>query len=104
MMSPARLSTAKSSLNATSLPSKASSTRFAVRGPERFEGIGHSRGTGGIAVLDGIVAHLECERWAAYPGGDHTIFVGQVEGASVTAGSPLLYFQGGYHHLEGESL
>jgi len=75
------------------------SRRFAVRGPERFEGIGHRRGTGGIAVLDGIVAHLECERWAAYPGGDHTIFVGRLTGGDPGEGSPLLYFRGGYATL-----
>jgi flavin reductase (DIM6/NTAB) family NADH-FMN oxidoreductase RutF len=78
------------------------SRRFAVRGPERFEGIGHRRTATGIAVLDGIVAHLECERWAAYPGGDHTIFVGRVIGGDPGEGSPLLYFRGGYAALGRE--
>lgn len=75
------------------------SRRFAVRGPERFEGIGHRRTAAGLAVLDGIVAHLECERWAAYPGGDHTIFVGRVTGGDPGEGAPLLYFRGGYAGL-----
>ena len=75
------------------------SRRFAVRGPERFEGIGHRRTASGVAVLDGVVAHLECERWAAYPGGDHTIFVGRVTGGVAGDRSPLLYFRGGYAGL-----
>jgi len=37
---------------------------------------------------------------ARHPGGDHTIFVGQVIACGVApgedAGSPLLYFRGGY--------
>ncbi|HKG21951.1 MAG TPA: flavin reductase family protein, partial [Blastocatellia bacterium] len=35
----------------------------------------------------------------AYPGGDHTIFVGEVEATGVTEGKPLLYFRGGYNQL-----
>ena len=72
------------------------SRRFAIRGPERFDGIGHRRTSSGLAVLEGVVAHLECERWAEYPGGDHTIFVGRVSGGEPGDGSPLLYFRGGY--------
>jgi flavin reductase (DIM6/NTAB) family NADH-FMN oxidoreductase RutF len=78
--------------------------RFAASIPDKFVGIGYREGRGGLPVLEDVVAALECRVVHRYAGGDHTIFVGQVEGASVTAGSPLLYFQGGYHHLEGESL
>ena len=43
---------------------------------------------------------LECRMVARYPGGDHTIFVGQVIACGAAlgedAGSPLLYFRGGY--------
>lgn len=80
------------------------SRRFAASIPDKFVGIGYREGRGGLPVLEDVVAALECRVVHRYPGGDHTIFVGQVEGASVTAGSPLLYFQGGYHHLESDPL
>jgi flavin reductase (DIM6/NTAB) family NADH-FMN oxidoreductase RutF len=35
-----------------------------------------------------------------YPGGDHSIFVGEVLASSVQDdGRPLLYFRSGYHQL-----
>jgi flavin reductase (DIM6/NTAB) family NADH-FMN oxidoreductase RutF len=80
------------------------SRRFAASIPDKFVGIGYREGRGGLPVLDDVVAALACRIVHRYPGGDHTIFVGQVESASVTAGSPLLYFQGGYHHLESDPL
>jgi flavin reductase len=32
----------------------------------------------GAPLLAGAVAHLECELWRAYDGGDHTIFLGRL--------------------------
>jgi flavin reductase (DIM6/NTAB) family NADH-FMN oxidoreductase RutF len=43
---------------------------------------------------------VECQRHADYPGGDHTIVVGQVVGGSTSKGRPLLYYRGGYAALE----
>jgi len=80
------------------------SRRFSASIPDKFIGIGYREGRGGLPVLEDVVAALECRVVHKYPGGDHTIFVGQVEGASVAAGSPLLYFQGGYRHLESDPL
>jgi flavin reductase (DIM6/NTAB) family NADH-FMN oxidoreductase RutF len=42
---------------------------------------------------------LECRVVSRYDGGDHTIFVGLVEHASVNGGDPLVYHGGRYHHL-----
>jgi flavin reductase (DIM6/NTAB) family NADH-FMN oxidoreductase RutF len=47
-------------------------------------------------VLADAVAVLECRLAEAYEGGDHTIFVAEVERASVNGGKPLLYFGGEY--------
>jgi flavin reductase (DIM6/NTAB) family NADH-FMN oxidoreductase RutF len=80
------------------------SRRFAASIPDKFVGIGYREGRGGLPVLEDVVAALECRVVQKYPSGDHTIFVGQVEGASVAAGPPLLYFQGGYRHLESDPL
>jgi flavin reductase (DIM6/NTAB) family NADH-FMN oxidoreductase RutF len=74
--------------------------RFSGPHPDRFDGMGYSRGVSGLAILDDALAYLECKRVAAYPGGDHCIYIGQVEVASSVEGRPLLYYRGGYAQLE----
>jgi flavin reductase (DIM6/NTAB) family NADH-FMN oxidoreductase RutF len=74
--------------------------RFAGPDPDRFEGIGFTRGRTGIALLEDSLAHIECRRGATYPGGDHTIITGEVIHASVRPDRPLLYYRGGYAQLE----
>jgi len=75
------------------------SRRFASRDPDRFSGVGYSHGTSGTPLLDGALAHMECRITAAHEGGDHTIFIGEVEATSTKEGKPLLYFRGGYSRL-----
>ena len=53
----------------------------------------------GAPGLAGALVFLECRLVHSYAGGDHTIFVGQVEHAEVTDGRPLTYFRGGYTGL-----
>lgn len=55
----------------------------------------------GSAVIDGCLAYLDCQVVAQYPGGDHTIFVGEVTEASVLEGEaePLVFYRGGYHRV-----
>ena len=75
------------------------SRRFAEKGVERFDGVGYHSGPEGEVLLEGALAHLECETWARYPGGDHTIVVAKVVGGAVYPGHPLLYYRGGYAAL-----
>ena len=74
--------------------------RFSGTDPNRFEGIGYGRGVSGIAILDDVLAYLECQRVATHLGGDHCIYVGEVEVAEAREGRPLLYYRGGYAQLE----
>jgi flavin reductase (DIM6/NTAB) family NADH-FMN oxidoreductase RutF len=76
------------------------SRRFAEEIDDRFDGIGYTRGLTGAALLDGILAYLECEIVARHPGGDHTIVVGEVIAAAAHLERPLLYYRGGYAQLE----
>ena len=78
------------------------SRRFATTGGDKFTGVAFREGRGRVPILEDAVASLQCRVVHKYAGGDHTIFVGEVEGASVGGGSPLLYFCGSYHHLEGD--
>jgi flavin reductase (DIM6/NTAB) family NADH-FMN oxidoreductase RutF len=78
---------------------EALSRRFADQHEDRFEGVGYHRSPEGLVRLDGALAHIECERHATYPGGDHTIVLGRVIGGSTADGHPLLYYRGGYATL-----
>lgn len=73
---------------------------FAAVLPDRFGGIGYTRGLTGAALLDDVVAHLECRKRDELEGGDHTIFIGEVESGTIRAERPLLYYRGGYAQLE----
>ena len=42
----------------------------------------------------------ECEKVAAYRGGDHTIFLGRVEAVRARDGDPLLHYRGQYDRLQ----
>lgn len=75
------------------------SRRFADKHDDRFEGVGYHAGPEGQVLLDGALAHIECERFAIHPGGDHTIVIGRVVGGETRDGHPLLYYRGGYAAL-----
>lgn len=89
-------------LNILSADQQEISRRFAELTPEeRFTGISWQETDDGHVVLRGALAHIECERYADFPLGDHTLFVGRVTGGNVADGEPLLYYRGGYGGFDG---
>ncbi|MBI2212759.1 MAG: flavin reductase family protein [Acidobacteria bacterium] len=72
------------------------SIRFATKHEDRFEGVALRTGQLGVPIIEGCLAAIECRLHETLPGGDHTIFVGEVVRADVADGSPLIYFQGGH--------
>ena len=60
-------------MNVLESAQEALSRRFADQHDDRFDGVGYHLGPDGQILLDGALAHIECERFATYPGGDHTI-------------------------------
>jgi len=75
--------------------------RFAGGGAEeKFRGTAWRPERTGAPVLDEALAWLDCRVTAALPGGDHTIFVGEVLAADAREGTPLLYYRGGYGRFE----
>lgn len=72
------------------------SNRFASSGIDRFEGIKHTLGLGGVPLIDGCVAYLECSLEATHPGGDHVLFIGRVEHIQTFDKQPLAYGGGEY--------
>lgn len=78
---------------------EALSRRFAVSGGNKFEGVAYRRGANGAAILDGTLAHIECTLYAAYEGGDHSIYLGEIQEAEVREGKPLVFYRGGYRAI-----
>ncbi len=60
-------------------------------------------GASGCPLIEGALAHLECERHAEVDAGDHTIFVGRVVDGTLERldSDPLLYFRGAYRGIAG---
>lgn len=86
-------------VNVLASPQEALARRFSDQHEDRFDGVGYRRSPEGLILLDGALAHIECESYANYPGGDHTIVLGRVTGGSTSDGRPLLYYRGGYAAL-----
>ena len=82
---------------------EALSRHFARKEPRKFEGIPHRTGITGAPILTDVLAHVECRIQARYPGGDHTIVLGEIVGSGVApldeVESPLLHFRGTYARL-----
>src|SRR5690606_20315799 len=68
--------------------------RFAGRGGAKFDGIAHEAGMTGAPLLNDLAPILECRHWAHYPGGDHTILVGEVVRIVARSHDPLLFHSG----------
>ena len=73
---------------------------FALRegGKPEFAQQPYHPGKLGMPVLDGVLAYLECDLSAVYPGGDHDIFLGEVRHTEVLRpdGEPLIFYRGRY--------
>ncbi|HEY8132847.1 MAG TPA: flavin reductase family protein [Thermoanaerobaculia bacterium] len=77
------------------------SSRFASRVDDKFSGIEVRRGSLGVPLIGGALTTLECSVYDQLPGGDHTIFVGEVVDLRTAEGAPLLYFRSGYREMRG---
>ncbi|HMA37521.1 MAG TPA: flavin reductase family protein [Chloroflexia bacterium] len=76
--------------------------RFASRlEAAKFNGISWQPGTTGLPVLEGALAHAECQVFRIYEGGDHVIILGEVVAAAAGDAVPLLYFRGRYGVYHG---
>jgi flavin reductase (DIM6/NTAB) family NADH-FMN oxidoreductase RutF len=70
---------------------------FAGRNADKFSGLRIGDGIGGVPLLSGVSACLECRTEAIHPGGDHLIFVGRVEGLALSHDiRPLIHCRGAF--------
>ena len=72
---------------------------------DRFEDIETHTAVTGSPILPGVLGWLDCTVAHAYDGGDHTIFVGNVEASGAREeGPPLLYFNRRWRQMHDEAL
>jgi flavin reductase (DIM6/NTAB) family NADH-FMN oxidoreductase RutF len=75
------------------------SDHFASPLEDKFEGVKIEMSENDLPHIDGVLCSLDCTLKQSYDGGDHTIFVGEVEYSKVSEGDPLLYFRSTYREL-----
>lgn len=72
---------------------------FAMSGGDKFAGVSWRRGTTGAPVIEGAIAHVECELELVHDAGDHELVVGRVLGLGARDGLPLVYYRGRFTGL-----
>ena len=72
------------------------SNRFAKSSPEKFAGVEVDIGLGGVPLLRGCGAWLQCRVMSRVPGGDHTIYIGEVHLIAQAERKPLVFGNGQY--------
>lgn len=75
------------------------SNRFASKVDDKFEGVATVTGSTGVPLIAGALCLIECTVRDILPGGDHTIFVGEVVRVSIGEGEPLVYYRSAYRAL-----
>jgi len=78
------------------------SRRFAISGGDKFRGVSYALGANGAPLIHGALGHLQCRVTAAYEGGDHTIYLGEVQEVEASEAMPLLFFRGSYRRISEE--
>ena len=75
------------------------SGRFASKADDKFAGVNVRRGEHGVPLIDGAICTLECRVHEQLPGGDHSIFIGEVLDAQMGDGQPLVYYRSAYREI-----
>lgn len=86
-------------VNVLAYDQEAVSRRFAGKVGERFTGLAWHKGTSGAPLLPGCCAHFEVRNVNQHEGGDHLVFIGEVERFERFDREPLVYFRGRYRQL-----
>jgi flavin reductase (DIM6/NTAB) family NADH-FMN oxidoreductase RutF len=77
--------------------------RLAPHPDHELEGIPYNIGQTGSPLLEGSFAYFDCKLYATHPGGDHTIYLGEVVDVSDSEDAePLLFWRGKYRKVDPE--
>lgn len=75
------------------------SRKFASSVSDKFAGVGMVEGKAGVPLLKGAAAHIVCRIAGQFDGGDHIIFLGEVEESMRYNEKPLVFHSGRYRSL-----
>lgn len=75
------------------------SGRFATKGEDKFAGLEVAKGQSGVPLIPGAICTIECQLRDQLPGGDHSIFVGEVTNVRTGEGKPLVYYRSAYRQI-----
>lgn len=67
--------------------------------PDKFTGVAWQETMGGAPLIEGALAHFICLNHQRQAGGDHTLFIGQVEQHEHRAGEPAVFHRGRFAAL-----
>lgn len=74
--------------------------RFAMKGDDKFVGLGWRPAGSGAPLLDGVLAWIDCDIDKVVDAGDHFLVLGAVRELEVVHdGAPLVFFRGGYARI-----
>lgn len=76
---------------------------FASKTPDLFAGLEWDEGIDGIPLLRDCCAHLEVRNQVRHEGGDHLLFLSEVQRFERFEREPLVYFGGAYRHLSART-
>jgi flavin reductase (DIM6/NTAB) family NADH-FMN oxidoreductase RutF len=76
---------------------------FARGSDDKFRGIDTVEGLGGVPLIVGAVAHIECEIERRDPGGDHELYIGRTVRAEHSDRHPLIYSKGRFGQFTSHS-
>jgi len=72
------------------------SRQFSTPMPDKFSGVEFTEDSTGVPLLNGAIAQFVCRKVRQYDGGDHVIFIGEVEQYKAEQGEPLVFHSGRY--------
>lgn len=75
------------------------SNHFASHTDDKFSGINYRTGFENLPVLEDALVNLECRLVNSHDEGDHTIYIGQIEQATINDQKPLVYWHGDYRQI-----
>lgn len=76
------------------------SNHFASHLEDKFANVEYDTGIEKLPVLRNCLVNLECRLHDSHESGDHTIFIGQIEKATVSEENPLIYWHGKYREIK----
>lgn len=78
------------------------SNQFAKSLADKWADLDIGSGIGDTPLLPDVICIFECSKWAEYDGGDHLIFIGEVEQITIRENdhrAPLVFHGGNYRRL-----